>query len=145
MIDFALKLIKDCTSNQDSDNSSFFYKAVVKGTLYGKANSRQVCLNKRTGTRFIRKQDGALKFEKDFMLQIKPPVQPYEGDVSISATVYYPNRRQDLEIELLKDCIEKVGILKNDKQIVHYGDVWRRIDKENPRVVFAVRAVDGQA
>src|SRR3972149_7098949 len=96
---------------------SFFFCDVIYGTLYGQATTRKVIVNKRTGKPMVIKQDGAFQFEKDFMLQVKKPSEPYTGKVALMALVYYPSNRQDLEIELLKDCIQKAGILKNDKQI----------------------------
>lgn len=119
--------------------NNFFFCDIIYGTLYGKANSRKVIINKRTGKPMVIKQDGAFRFQKDFMLQVKKIPEPYEGKVSLSACVYYPDNRQDLEIELLKDCIEKAGIIKNDKQIVEYSRVQRRISKDRPRVIFALR------
>jgi len=122
-------------------SKKFFWCDVIYGTLYGKANSRRIVVNRRTRKPMVVKQSGALKFEQDFMAQVKRPPVPFEGKVALSALVYYPNNRQDLEIELLKDCIEKTGILKNDKQVVEYRRIIRKLDKNNPRVVFALREI----
>jgi len=121
----------------------FFWVDIIYGTLYGKANSRRLVTNRRTGKSMMIKQDGALRFEQDFMAQAKRPLVPYEGKVALSTIVYYPNNRQDLEIELLKDCIERAGILKNDKQIWEYCGIIRKLSKDNPRVVFALRGIGG--
>lgn len=126
-----------------TDKNKFFYCDIIYGKLYGKANNRKVIINKRTGRPMVIKQLGAFTFEKDFMLQVKKIPVPYKGKVALSALVYYPNNRQDLEIELLKDCIEKAGIVKNDKQIVEYRRIKRSScpDPIKPRVIFALRSV----
>lgn len=123
--------------------SKFFFCDIIYGKLYGKANSRKIIRNRWTGKPMSIKQDGALRFERDFMFQVKKIPIPYEGKVALSALVYYPDNRQDLEIELLKDCIEKAGIVKNDKQIVEYRRIKRSScpDPINPRVIFALKSI----
>lgn len=123
--------------------SKFFFCDIIYGTLYGKANSRGLVRNRRTGKLMSIKQKGALQFEKDFMRQVKKIPAPYPGKVVLSVLVYYPNNRQDLEIELLKDCIEDAGIVENDKQIVEYRRIKRSPypDPEKPRVIFMLKGV----
>jgi len=63
------------------------------------------------------------------------PATPLDGAFVLTAVVYQENLRRDLDIELLADGLQRVGILKNDRAI------WsklatRRIDRENPRVEF---------
>lgn len=53
--------------------------------------------------------------------------------ILLSVQLYHANWRSDADIELLKDCIQRHGLIKNDRQIrvVH---LWAaEIDKENPR------------
>ena len=122
----------------------FFWCDIIYSTLYGKANSRKIIVNRRTGKPMVIKQEGALQFVHDFMAQARRPPVPFEGQVSLSGIIYYPNNRQDLEVELLKDCIEKAGILKNDKQITEYKRIIRKLNKDTPRVVFALRQKKGR-
>lgn len=124
------------------NQNKFFFCDIIYGTLYGKANSRKIIINKRTGKRIIIKQDGAHRFVRDFMLQVKKPQKAYTGSAALSAIVYYPDNRQDLEIELLKDCIQRAGIIKNDRQIVEYCRVRKTISQKNPRVVFALKGIE---
>jgi Holliday junction resolvase RusA-like endonuclease len=42
-----------------------------------------------------------------------------------------------LDIEFLKDLLQKGNIVENDRQFVHQ-EAWKGIDRENPRVIFTI-------
>lgn len=107
----------------------------VLGHLASKSNSRR-----KTNWGGIIKSDAALQFVDDFHKQVRNAPEPYKGQVALMADVWYRDRRRDLDISLLQDCIQTAGIIKNDRQIV-YIKARRFIDKENPRVVFELRGL----
>lgn len=122
---------------------------VVMGSLASKSNRRQIgkikVFSKKQGrlvTRPIsRKSDEALAFVDLFMLQVKKPATAYTGWVSLSVVVYHKNKRPDLDIALLQDCVQKKEIIKNDRQVCEIH-AWHRYSKSKPRVVFSLKAVD---
>ena len=63
-----------------------------------------------------------------------------EGPVGVSAIVYFPNRRGDLDNRLkpVLDALQGVAY-SDDRQIVAINAV-RQIDKDSPRVEVAVWA-----
>jgi hypothetical protein len=63
---------------------------------------------------------------------------------SLTATVYYPDMRRDLDIELLCDALQKSGVIANDRAIWR-KESERRIDKEKPRVEFVLRPIHEEA
>ena len=68
--------------------------------------------------------------------------QPLTGPVCLDMTIYFPNRRGDLDnrTKQLFDALEGV-VFANDRQIEHYS-VTRAIDKKNPRVEIQVTAIE---
>ena len=115
----------------------------VLGTLYSKSNRR------KPGKRYVgkgfmqklvptfRKSDEALQYVDDFYRQVRRPPTTFTGPVRLVASVFYKDMRPDLDISLLQDCIQNIGILKNDRQIVQL-DVKRYGSKKRPRVIFSL-------
>ena len=64
------------------------------------------------------------------------------SDVALTVYVYYPNRRHDVDCELLCDVLQKAGVVKNDRQIrvKHFDGV--KLDKENPRVEWEIETLE---
>lgn len=112
------------------------YEFVVKGALKSKANSRQLV---RRGSKTISiKSAGALEFEKAAVLQLqqamkKRRMKTIEDEVGLELEIFYPSNRSDLSPELFFDCLQKAGVLKNDRQITEYRCA-KLIDKDDPRV-----------
>jgi len=96
---------------------------MVYGQLYSMKNSR----------RGYYKHPKAQLFVDDFMKQVRRPAEPITGPVGVEYTVFYPSLRQDLDTALLNDCLEKVGIIANDRQIVE-KHTYKHLDRDNPRV-----------
>lgn len=105
-------------------------KLTVFGALKSKANSRRMI---RPG--LVIKSKGALEFEEEAILQLKQQFkqEPIELNVFLDIMVYYPSKRSDLSPELFFDCMQKAGVLLNDRQIYGYT-AYKRFDKEKPRV-----------
>lgn len=55
-----------------------------------------------------------------------------EDDLRLDIIVWYTSRRPDLSVELVKDCIEAAGVIKNDRY-VREEHLYGFVDKENPR------------
>lgn len=110
----------------------------IKGHLPRKDNNRFIARNPRTGTAFIPKSKPAQQYVKDFIAQVpKGAVLGLDEDLALVAVVYYRSRRSDLSVELLKDCIERAGIIKNDRSI-RLEVLLGLVDKEDPRVLFSL-------
>lgn len=107
----------------------------VLGELASKSNSRQVV--KRGGLTRVIKSEKALQYEQDFMKQVGRPTSPLQGDVVLTVWAYYASRRPDLDESLLMDCIQRRGILENDRQIKEKHVYWG-LDPKRPRVTFEI-------
>jgi Holliday junction resolvase RusA-like endonuclease len=63
----------------------------------------------------------ALQYEKDFILQVTGPHKQQWGslkeDLRLDINIWYPNRRPDLSTELIKDCLTKAEVIKDDRYI----------------------------
>lgn len=64
---------------------------------------------------------------------------PMKGRLVLTATVYYPSLRSDLDVELLKDSLQAAGLIENDRWI-REEHLVAEVDRERPRVEFTVRA-----
>jgi len=114
----------------------------IHGHLPRKSNSRRIVVNRRTGKPMVIKSPEALAYERDFMRQVPGSAKiGMKGQLHLTAVIYYRSNRSDLSDELLCDSIEKAGIIKNDRQFVS-KILYKRIDKENPRVVFTVSSIE---
>lgn len=113
------------------------YKTVL-GQLGSKSNGRRPV---RRGSKFaFIKSDTALQYVSDFEKQIPKALVPFEGPVMLYARCYYKDRRRDLDVALLQDCIQKREIIKNDRQI-ECIIAFRHIDKKRPRVEFFLKSL----
>jgi hypothetical protein len=69
-------------------------------------------------------------------------LEPIQGKFRVRYTYWYKNKASDgsnvvSQIEkAFLDAIQKIGLVKNDNVMFHYGSCWRvgGIDKENPRM-----------
>lgn len=114
------------------------WQGVVLGEPCSKANSRKVATFPNRKPLFI-KSDKARKYERDALKQIRPPASPIEGDVSLTATIYYASRRPDLDESLICDVLQKAGVIGNDRQIKE-KHIYHGLDRDNPRAEIEIRA-----
>lgn len=111
---------------------------LLKGTVYGslvsKANSRRI-----TRTGLVIKSKKALDFTNSAIrqLQYMYKSEPITENVQLELSIYYDSRRPDLSPELFFDCLEKAGVLKNDRQIFKYT-CTKLLDKDKPRIEFGL-------
>lgn len=68
---------------------------------------------------------------------LKKGQETIDDDVSITCTIYYPTRRNDLDPSLFFDCLQKAEVIKNDRQLKEQH-LYHGLDKENPRVEFRI-------
>jgi len=114
----------------------------IHGHLPRKSNSRRIVVNRRTGKPMVIKSQDALDYERDFMRQVPGSAKiGMKGELHLTAVIYYRSNRSDLSDELFCDLMEKAGIIENDRQFVA-KILYKRIDKENPRVVFTVSSIE---
>ncbi len=55
----------------------------------------------------------------------------------ITCDVFYATRRPDLSIELIKDMLEKAGVVSDDRHIYQEHN-YKHFDKLNPRVHIVI-------
>jgi Holliday junction resolvase RusA-like endonuclease len=106
-----------------------------------KSNSRRI-----TKWGGIIKSDEALQYVQDFILQAQyygEPLGNLNQDLRVDIAVWYKNRRPDLSIELILDCLEKAGVIKNDRYVREHH-VYGFVDKENPRVHIKIYTIGGE-
>tara|TARA_R100001463_G_scaffold26360_1_gene61806 strand:- start:1264 stop:1629 length:366 start_codon:yes stop_codon:yes gene_type:complete len=113
---------------------------VVKGQCYSKANSRRL-VQIGGKPRFIKSKQ-ALKYSEDFAWQCpqQETLIPKEKDVSVTITIYYQNRRPDLDESLILDLMQG-RIYENDRSVKE-KHIFHGIDKENPRAEIEVSVID---
>lgn len=114
-----------------ADDSLGTTEFVVRGILASKSNSRKIVTHGDV-VRII-KSAPARKFVEDFGWQAPKLKLPYAGPIRLTCWVYYPNWRPDLEIALLKDCLQLYRVIDNDRQVIE-EHTYRGLDKKNPRV-----------
>ncbi len=63
-----------------------------------------------------------------------------KDDLRLDIIVWYPNRRSDLSVELIKDCIEAAGVIKNDRYI-REEHLYGFVDKQDPRTSIRLYSI----
>lgn len=121
------------------------WRGIFPGALPAKANSRQIA---RYGAKVrVIKSKAALAWDKAFVFTMGllwGKRDPLEGLLELFVTVWQPDRRRDLEVELLKDSLQRSGIVRNDRRFVHV-DAWIKLDRLAPRVEFEIRPLRGDS
>jgi Holliday junction resolvase RusA-like endonuclease len=109
-------------------------KFTIHGNLASKANSRRMVISPRTGKPLFIKSMAAIVFCQDFRKQCPMRVKVgLKTPVKLTVTVYYKTRRNDLDVGIVMDCLEREGVIKNDRQVEEIH-AFKRWDKDNPRV-----------
>lgn len=110
----------------------------MPGQLCSKSNSRQIVTI--GGRPALIKNKEAREYVKTFLATMPRPATAFEGNVRLIAKVFYQDRRRDLDIALLQDCLQECGIILNDRQVIEIH-AERFIDKTNPRTEFSLTAI----
>ena len=118
------------------------------GTLQQKGNSRRIFRSGKTGRPIMVKSAAANALVNDFLSQLAKfkhtvcadTVLPIMDAVSLTATIYYPNLRHDLEASLLCDILQKGGIIGNDRQIKEMH-LYHALDRNKPRAEVSLKTI----
>lgn len=102
------------------------------GQAASKANSRR-----KASWGGVIKSERAQAFEEACLWQLKKLKAPIQGDVRLVCRIFYASRRPDLDESLVKDALQKAGVLVNDRQIKKHVTEWA-LDPAKPRVELAL-------
>ena len=121
------------------------WSQTIIGQPYSKANHRGY---KKAQSRFGReylqnvKSTQALGYQNDFLAQICPKLQsPIDYDIILFCDIFYKSRRPDLDESLIMDCLQKAGIIQNDRLIKEKHIYWN-LDPKNPRAQISLVRLD---
>ncbi len=91
------------------------------------------------------KHPKARQFEQDFGLQVPPEAKRGLGSqdrpLMAIVSVWYPSWRQDVDVEIVWDLLQKCGVVSNDRWIREKHIFGARIDPINPRVEIEVSEI----
>lgn len=114
------------------------FECIVYGQVHSKANSRKFA---KFGSRMVSiKSDAARLFERQAIMQLKAAYgrrAPLKGELVAEVTIFYPDQRRDLDASLVLDCLQKAGVVVNDRQF-REQHLYHGIDKEKPRAEIAI-------
>ena len=113
------------------------FEATIYGEPASKANSRRM-VTIAGRARFIKSQK-AIDYVAGFNKQCPKLDELLEGDVRVTMTIYYKNRRPDLDESVILDCLEGYAY-KNDRQVKE-KHIYHGLDKENPRAEITVEPI----
>lgn len=120
-------------------------RLTIKGQPPRKSNDRRIVVNRRTGKPMSIKSKAALEWV-EYALRTIPaearqgvgsPTQP----LCITYFVRYRTRAADLSVELIKDALEKAGVISNDRYVFE-DHALKFIDKENPGVDIIIEGTE---
>lgn len=116
----------------------------ILGQVVAKANNYIVGDNK--GFKHIIKNDRIMAYERSFIEQCKVYKDRHiKGSFKLFITVYHSSIKYDLDnsLKTILDCLQYVGAIEDDNKC--FGIIAeKRIDKNNPRVVFAIETINEQ-
>ncbi len=88
------------------------------------------------------KHPKARVFERDFLLQTPRSAKKALGGpkrpLRATVRVFYPSMRQDADVEIVFDLLQKSGVVRNDRYIREKHIYAHQLDKKNPRVEIEV-------
>ncbi|HDY67902.1 hypothetical protein LCGC14_3142890 [marine sediment metagenome] len=117
------------------------YKATIYGQAYSKANRRQLVINKKTKKPMFIKNEKALLYVESFKAQVVWGYDTIKCKVALHCKMYYKTQRPDLDESLVMDCLEKAGVIENDR-LIREKHIYHFIDKENPRVDIELKEIE---
>jgi len=124
------------------------YELLTEFTIPGqpgrKSNSRQIVINQKTGKPMVIKSKSSIAYAEYFLINVPAEARQnwgsLEDHLAIRLVIYYASMRPDVSDELIKDLLEKSGVVKNDRYI-RAGLVFGLIDKEKPRTELRIYRV----
>lgn len=112
----------------------------IFGQVVSKANNYQVGVDKQ-GHRVIIKSPEIRAYERTFDEQCKIYRDRHiNGQFTLFIAVYESSTRYDLDnaLKTILDCLESANAIANDNLCVKIV-AEKRLDKSNPRVVYAIQ------
>ncbi len=105
-----------------------------------KSNQRIIARRGPGGSPMVIKSKNARKYVDHFIPSVPEEyrtlgVGALDDDLRLDIIVWYTSRRPDLSVELIKDCLEAAGVIKNDRY-VREEHLYGFVDKENPRTMI---------
>lgn len=129
------------------------YELIAEFTVTGqpprKSNQRMIVSRGRGGSPMVIKSKEAREYVDHFTTSVPKEYWTLEAgdlkdDLRLDIIVWYTSRRSDLSVELVKDCIEAAGVIKNDRY-VREEHLYGFVDKENPRTMIRLyRIISGR-
>ena len=118
--------------------TDYLVTATILGSLPSLKNQRRIVTNRRTGKPMSIKSAPAMQYAEVFNAQLPGNARiNYRGPVSLRCRVWYPSRRNDLDIEYLKDLLQRFCVLHNDRSVMHQ-EAWKGLDRDYPRIHFTI-------
>ena len=120
------------------------YRYFIPEIPRSKKNSQQICINRKTGRRFVRQSDQYNDFETAASYYLQPkPKKPIDYPVTVKCTFWMPTRQKVDKSNLeaaIHDILVKYGILDDDDRDVLASTDGSRVyyDKTNPRVEIEI-------
>ena len=87
---------------------------------------------------FIRSA-AALSYKDEFLKQCPSISPPLEGELRLTARIFYSSRRPDLDESLIMDLCQG-RIFLNDRQI-REKHIYGSVDKTNPRAEIEIETI----
>ncbi|WP_417790305.1 RusA family crossover junction endodeoxyribonuclease [Terasakiella pusilla] len=114
----------------------------IKGQPVSMKNSRKIIFQYVKGRKILRiiKGDKAQSYALSIERQVPILRRRIKGPIRIFVKAFYPDRRQDLDCELIFDALEK-RIYVNDRQLQEKF-LYRAIDKQNPRAEIVIEPLE---
>lgn len=120
------------------------YRYFIPEIPRSKKNSQQICINRKTGRRFVRQSEQYNDFETAASYYLQPkPKKPIDYPVTVKCTFWMPTRRKVDKSNLeaaVHDILVKYGVLDDDNRDVLASTDGSRVyyDKTNPRVEIEI-------
>jgi len=114
----------------------------ILGHVVSMKNSRRMIPGRGARRPMVIKSQSALEYERIFQAQVPRNAKAQFGQhISAVFVVWYSSRLSDLDVELIKDLLQKSGVILNDRQIVEQF-CFKRFDKDRPRLFVQLSSVD---
>jgi Holliday junction resolvase RusA-like endonuclease len=108
-------------------------------------NSRRLLKNRRSGKTFSAKSDEALSFVESFIAQIsfearRLALGSAKTPLKAIVSVWYRSERSDLDTALVYDCLQKAGVIANDRYIIEHHE-YKHVDADDPRCEIVIEEI----
>ncbi len=118
---------------------------IITGQPPRKSNQRMIVSRGRGGPPMVIKSKEAREYLSHFIASVPEKYRDLnlgslKDDLRLDIIVWYTSRRPDLSVELIKDCIEAAGVIKNDRYI-REEHLYGFVDKQDPRTSIRLYSI----